>query len=273
MIVFSDSLVLVDPTTQFSLANPIIGYNNIVIPSQIAASSEDASGFYPATNMANPATNLKWKAAGDADATIIITNLDAVDLEYIGIARHNLGTIKSTISVDGSTDGGSTYSEALIDPFMQVTDDPIVCRFTKANYTNLRITLASNSDVPQIAVIYCGALLTLQRRIYVGHTPITLGRSRSNVNGMSESGQFLGRLFISQGRATAVSMKNLTPDWYRTYFDPFVDAAGEIPFFFAWRPEDYPDEVGYCWLAADPKPVNQASNGMMSVDLSFGGLG
>lgn len=271
MIVFSDSLVLIDQS-QFDLTSPIIGYDNIVTVSNIAASSEDSSGFYPATNMANPATNLKWKAASDADTTIILTNTDSVDLEYVGLARHNLGTIKSNISVDASTDGGSTYV-SLISAFMPANDDPLICRFTKANYTNIRITMASNLDVPQIAVCYCGDLLTLQRRIYVGHTPITMGRNRVNVNGMSESGQFLGRLFISKSRATTASMKNLTPDWYREYFDPFVEAAGEIPFFFAWRPSDYPDEVGYCWLVSEPKPVNQSSNGMMSVDLSVGGIG
>lgn len=272
MLVISKSLVLTSPD-QFSVNNPVIGYQNILTTSIIASSSADASGFYPITNVVNPATYTKWKAADNTSQTITITPPN-VNTEYIGIARHNLGTQKISVKVEGATvaPGGVPTYFTLIDEQLFPNDSPLLLRFTRANYLSLRITLGSGLAAAQIAVIYCGTLLTLQRRIYVGHVPITMGRKTVTTNGMSENGQFLGRLFVSEGRTSAISMKNVTPDWYRQYFDPFVEAAGEIPWFFAWRPQDYPLEVGYCWFPSDAKPTNQSANGLMSCDIAVNGI-
>lgn len=267
MLVISKSLVLTSPD-QFSVNNPVIGYQNLVTPANLSASSADASGFYPITNAANPATYTKWKAGSSAAQTITIIPGD--ETEFVGIARHNLGSQQISLLVEGSFDG-VTFT-TLVDEQLFPNDSPVLARFTRQNYQVLRLTLGAGLAPAQIAVIYAGPLLTLQRRIYVGHTPITMGRKRTITSGMSESAQFLGRILVSEGRASAVSAKNMTPDWYREYFDPFIDAAGEIPFFFAWRPEDYPLEVGYCWLAADPNPSNSTANGMMAVDLSIAGI-
>jgi hypothetical protein len=52
---------------------------------------------------------------------------------------------------------------------------------------------------------------------------------------------------------------------------PFTTSGKGTPFFFAWRPASYPRETGYVWLTGDPVPVNQRSNGMMSVGLDYDG--
>jgi hypothetical protein len=99
-----------------------------------------------------------------------------------------------------------------------------------------------------------------------------MGRSISMSSLRSVNGNFLGRIVLGRKVATQVNLQNLTPDWYRTYMAPFVLAAEEIPFFFAWRPSSYPNEIGYAWLTSDPKPVNQRTNGMMQVDLALEGV-
>jgi hypothetical protein len=125
---------------------------------------------------------------------------------------------------------------------------------------------------PTIAVVYAGALLVLQRRIYVGHTPIPYGRSAKITNGRSESGNFLGRIVLNEKTQSAVKMQNLTPAWYRQHLDPFIAASKEAPFFFAWRPLSYPREVGYAWMTNDPQPSNARANGMMQIDLQMTGI-
>jgi hypothetical protein len=134
------------------------------------------------------------------------------------------------------------------------------------------LRLQPGTAAPTIAVVYCGALLVLQRRMYVGHTPINMGRDVSHASHRSVSGNFLGRIVLGRKTGTSVALQNLTPDWYRTYMHPFVLAAEEIPFFFAWRPSSYPNEIGYAWLTQDPKPSNQRTNGMMQVDLQLEGV-
>jgi hypothetical protein len=128
------------------------------------------------------------------------------------------------------------------------------------------------SEAPTAAVLYTGALLVLQRRIYVGHTPITMGRTSKITNARSESGNFLGRIVLNEMTETSVSIQNLTPDWYRSQLDPFIRASKETPFFFAWRPGDYANEVGYAWITDDPQPSNQRSNGMMQIDFQMRGI-
>jgi hypothetical protein len=63
----------------------------------------------------------------------------------------------------------------------------------------------------------------------------------------------------------------MTPGWYRQNFDPFLVAAKDSPFFWAWRPFSFATEVGYVWLRNDPKVVNQRTNGMMNVSLEISG--
>ena len=111
-----------------------------------------------------------------------------------------------------------------------------------------------------------------QRRIYVGHTPLTYAKKTKISTGRSESGQFLGRIVISELSQATVELDNMTPDWYRLYLQPFIDHAKTLPFFFAWRPLTYPNEVGYAWVMNDPALLNSRSNGMCKTTIEMGGI-
>ena len=154
------------------------------------------------------------------------------------------------------------------------TDDlPLIFRFNgQAALSAIRLNLGIGLAIPTAAVIYTGRAMTFQRRVYVGHTPITMGRTTNIVSGMSESGNFLGRIVLGESRHSQVTLKNLTPSWYRSYMEPFINAAVEFPFFFAWRPSSYPNETGFCWLSSDAVPSNSLPNGMMSVQLNLTGV-
>lgn len=267
----------------FNADSPIIGYENLVTAANITATTENAD--YPVTNLANPATHLMWvSGAGsptsDEYITVNLTNAEntAEDVDYLAIARHNFGSNFTPVSVEGLLEEGGSPNDyvELVSAQLLPNDGPVIFRFTKQALFGIRLRIHETvSDLflaPQLAVMYVGELLQLQRRIYVGHTPINLGREIQVVNHRSISSAFLGRIVVGEKRKSSVNMMNLTPDWYREYFDPFVIAAQEIPFFFAWRPGDYPLEVGYCWLTSDPMPSNQRSNGMMQVSLELEGV-
>ena len=157
--------------------------------------------------------------------------------------------------------------------FTPSDDLPLIFRFAlQTAPTAVRLLLGTGNAIPQAAVLYVGQSLIFQRRVYVGHSPITMGRKTNVTNGMSESGNFLGRIKIGESRVTSVALKNLSPASYRLLMDPFIASATQYPFFFAWRPGTYPLETGFCWLTADAVPVNQLANGMMSVTLSLAGI-
>ncbi|MGI9159853.1 MAG: hypothetical protein ACR2K1_08890 [Saprospiraceae bacterium] len=266
MIVFQSGLALVSGT-DLNADSPVVGYANKVTTGNVAATTAQAN--YPATNLANPATHLFWKGnAATATEDLIISGLTGTS-DYVGIAKHNFGTAGIVVTLAGSTDGSTYTTLATHTP---TTDLPIMFLVAAAAYTNFRIRLTVGATKPQAAVVYCGEALRFQRRIYVGHTPITLGRRITKMIGRSQSGNYLGNVVIGEDRATSVALQNLTASWYRAYMDPFVVAAQTAPFFFAWRPTSYPSEIGYAWLGSDPVPSNQRANGMLQIDLQLVGV-
>jgi hypothetical protein len=275
-VVISSSLTVVAGVDGLNTDSPIIGYQNLVTSTNITATTEDID--FPIINLANPATHLRWKSGAgspSSDEYITVTLDTPEQIDYVGIAVHNFGTSSAPVSIEGTIEapGGSPdpWFE-LITPHLLPDDGPVIFRFNPQSLHSVRLRIQSGQVTPYLAVIYVGALLVLQRRIYVGHTPIKLGRRLSIANHRSISGNFLGRIVLSEKTGTNIALKNLTPSWYRSYMDPFVVAAQEIPFFFAWRPGSYPNEAGYCWLTDDPEPVNQSSNGMMQISFEVEGV-
>jgi hypothetical protein len=112
----------------------------------------------------------------------------------------------------------------------------------------------------------------LQRRIYVGHRPLLFNERANLVSGRSEGGQFLGRIVLGSFNEGSISQSNVTPDFYRELVEPWRQSGVTRPFFFAWRPGDYPEEAAYCWGANDMEVSNQHPNGMMQFSLSVQGI-
>jgi hypothetical protein len=268
MIVFSDSLVTAAASdATIDLKAPCIGYESYVTVDTVAATDE-ADGF-PATNLANVSTASLWKAA-DASGTkyITITPTTASDLDYIAVARHNFGTAQIAVTVEAREQSIDPWAE-IVEEFMPTNDNALILRFEETTYHSIRLKLAAGSLPAQAAVVYTGKLLVMQRRIYVGHAPITMSRQTNIVTGVSEGGNFLGRVMTGETLKTAVSVQNLTAAWVRSDLDPFIQSARTAPFFWAWRPETYPNETGFAWVDGDIRPNNARSNGMMSVEFAI----
>ena len=242
--------------------NGVMCFDNVVTANNTTASSSTVEN--PITNISNPSTAFIWEATSAVTQTITI-NSDASEVDYIGIARHNLNQAGLTVSVK--------YNGVVVVAPQAVSDDQAIIVFTSlATPTTIEIIIAGATDAPRIGVLYIGKKLELQRAIYVGHTPITYGRDRVTVNGVSENGQFLGEIVVRQTNSTQVSLQNLTPEWYRAELDPYFASLPRAPCFFAWRPVKYAAEVGYVWVEGNPKPSNQRSNGMMQIDWNFKGI-
>jgi hypothetical protein len=271
-VVISGSLVLGGETIGggvITANNPVIGYRTLVNASNVSATTQ-AAGF-PASNLANPSTNLRWQGqASGADQFVTLALNTNEQVDYLGIARHNLASAQIPVSIEALN--ASSVWVPLAGPVILPNDGPVLFRFTPQGITSIRVRMQPGNAAPTAAVIYAGKLLVLMRRIYVGHTPINFGRRAKVTNARSESGNFLGRIVLSEMTETSVQLQDLTPGWFRSEIDPFVKASKEQPFFFAWRPGDYPFEVGYCWMTNDPRPSNQRANGMMQMSFEMAGI-
>lgn len=270
MIVISDDVVL-SPTLQaqgIDGRNPRIGWHNLVTQSNVTA--DGSATDHPVSYIGNPATYLYWKGANSDAQTVSVSLSSAKTVNYMALARHNLGTSGAEYVIESSTDG-NTWTE-LTDARVLPNDHSLIHEFEDTFASHFRISIGSGSRAPEIGVMYLGSILRLQRRIYVGHTPITYGRQSKVTTNFSEDGQFLGRIVQSRMYESSVSLQNITPDWYREELDPFFHDAVENPFFIAWRPSQYPTETGYVWLKGDASMSNQRSNGMVTAEFSFQGI-
>ena len=277
MIVISRDLVLSSPEADdgFNGDQPLIGYHNLVTATNITQNGGSAISGYPLTNIANPSTFLEWRANETTETRIEVAISTTDELDYVGVARHNFATGRIPVSIEGAVEVDSSGDPEwfeLIPDMMLADDRPIIFQFTSQSLRNIRIRMQPGEDKPRMAVMYVGRLLKLQRRIYIPHVPINYGVDADVVNGMSESGNFLGRIVLSQKTGTSVALKNLTPVWVRNYLIPFIKASKTTPFFFAWRPATYNKEVGFAWMTNQPKPANQLGNGMMAIELQMTGI-
>jgi hypothetical protein len=235
----------------------------------VVADTENAD--FPASNLANPATHLVWLASPDspaADEYLTVTTSYADDLDYVGIARHNLGSANIPVSIEGFAGSWEEIVEETILP----DDGPALFRFDPAVYSQVRVRLQPGDAAATIAVLYVGKLLVMERRIYVGHTPLDHARKTRVVNARSESGNYLGSIVLSQFAESSAAFQLINPAWYRANLDPFLTQGKGTTFFFAWRPTSYPHEVGYAWLTNDPMPKPVTPSHLIEVELQMGGI-
>lgn len=261
--------------------NPIIGWQSILTPSDIVTTNSIPDR--PAINLWNPDTSSFWQGidvtgSPSASATFYIrlNNASNRPVDYIAIAKHNFGTVGYAYTVQHSTDG-TTFTD-ITSPRVIATNDAIMDYFDSRTSVAFRIrlqkTLAGTPAVisaPIAAHVKMGAVLILQRRIYVGHRPATIAKNVRKINNGSESGQYLGAIITRSYHTTEVQQQNNTPSYIRSYIKPFIDHVNghyaedntaPCTFFFAWRPGDYPQEIVYGWTGDNIQPENQASDSM-----------
>lgn len=268
MIIYAPDVPrIVSPSLEINGNSPLIGWRNVVTLDALTASSETTDN--PAANLTVPSTYARWEASAAADQTLTVTLNSANPVDYIAIAGHNLGSAGITVAVE--TDTGSGYS-AYVPATTVDNDGPLIIQLAPKYLTGIKVKLATGSAAPYISTFYVGRLLKLQRRIYVGHSPLSLNVNDEVTIGRSERGHFLGRVILSSTAQGSINLQNLSPDWVREHLMPWRRAGRDQPFFFAWRPHKYPDEVALCWFANNPSISNQRTNGMMQFSANIGGI-
>ncbi|NGP18926.1 discoidin domain-containing protein [Devosia aurantiaca] len=266
MIVLSRGLLL-EPSTSVSLEAPVILWESVVTRDTITASSEHED--YPATNLATDSTIERWRAAAAGLVTIEVDSAGE-EVDAIGIARHNFGS-NHTISIEAeiAQNSGAQWVE-VIAPNMLPDNSPVLFRFAPIVANRFRIHINGGNTPPSAAVIYAGKLLVLPHGISAGHVPLDQAHETQLANGRSEAGNFLGRIITGQSAQTTASFDMLPIGWYYEAMEPFIARGTTGPFFFAWLPQDRPQDVGFAWLNADPRP--SMGSLFFDVSLDIGGI-
>lgn len=266
-LIISPSPVLSAPP-QFDRALPIIGWDNQITVEGTAADSEALN--YPASNVANPSTNLLWKSESTDTQYLTFALNEERPSDYIGIARHNLGSGGVVVSIEIQPYDGEEWVE-LVEGFVVPDDAPILVRFLENVASGMRIKMVPLATPPEIAVVYIGNLMVVPMDIPAGHTPLIDGRVTRTTAGNSEAGDYLGSIVLSQKLASSVSFQYLDEDWYREVMRPFVRRGRGTAFFWSGFPESRPREAGFAWLTSDPRP-NFIGNEWVDISFEMGGI-
>lgn len=269
-IVISDDIVLSEEEVDAGVNanNPRIGWHNLLTVDNVTASAS-ATG-YPVANLANPATSLRWKGTSTSVHTVQITLAEAEKVNYFGLVGHNFGTDGTNIKLQSSTNG-SDWTD-VTDARVLANDFAFMEEFADVEARYFRLHMTPQTLAPQLAVLHIGRVLRMPRRLFVGYKPPTLNRNTTVSSGHSESGQFLGRVKRRQMLESDVNFENIKQEWVRSTFEEFMVAAETKPYFFAWRPGRWPNEVAYMWSMGDIDITNQLPNGMVSISWSMQGI-
>jgi hypothetical protein len=284
VIIYPQALIASELAAGRPLTHSRIGYQTFTRDLTIAAvtaSTEEDEG--PRDAPLRPDTVEFWRpTALPATWQLDLGAQESVD--YVGIAAHTLGSNAVSILVETSTGAfvGSPSAQdwsTFASSHTPSDDSPIMFLDASRTARYVRITLEGaggsprTEDIPRLAVVHVGAVLAMSRPLFGGHRPLDLSRETELHRSLSRGGQFLGQGFRRHGVSGSAEFKHLTASWYRTNFDPFVKAARQYPFFFAWRPQTYTDGVVYAWCRDDIRPSNMGVRDFMQVSFAMQGIG
>jgi hypothetical protein len=248
----------------FSLKHARILYLNKLIGSAVTTSLGTNGSLVLIPNTAD-----RW--AITTTSFITFTLPAAVSIDTIGIGAHNLGSTNYVISFQYSVTDVSSF--VTFKPAQTPTDDTAVMSHISTSVSARRVRIIlTGSGSAFVGSIYAGIALQMQRPFFAGHSPLPLSARTVRYSSVTEGGNFVGEQIRRLGFRTSAPFKNLSNDWYRLYFQPFVIHARTLPFYFAWNLDQYPTDVGYCKTNEDITPA-YGSLDMFNVSFDMVGFG
>lgn len=245
----------------------VIGYQSIITAANLSGTVGTLG--HPVWALLSGATWETYQPT-TVPATISVFDAEPQTADYLAVAGYGLYSAGVTVRVDSSPDTVTWTAQVTL----TATNDSsaLIGTFTPVTTRYWRI-IVSGTSLPHICAIYLGQHLEMERGIYGGHSPILLSASTAMRANVSERGWWLGRTVERQGTRSNYRFQNLSPDWYRDNFDPFVKAAVTKPFFIQWRPQ-LPNETAYAWVTSDARTSNIGKRGLMAAEFeveSFNG--
>lgn len=249
--------------------HPRICYNNLAAGAGVTlTASTEASTSFAKENVVDPATWNFWQPSSQ-NSYIDVDFGTGTAVNYIAIRGHNCGTQGNVVNIQYS-DNASPESFTTIDTHTPTDDSIILFLFATETRQKFRIEFTGGS-VPTVGNIWVGTQLVMPQQIYGGHTPIIFAKKTVVRPTRSETGQYLGRSLVRQGVVLQADFTHLTASWVRANLEDFINDAATKPFFFAWRPTTYVEEICYIFTGDDLSASNMGVKDLMQFSLSGGG--
>ena len=227
------------------MGNPVFAADNRLDVDPVTSNPIADTGF-PIANLSDDRLFTFYKTSGDNTAIFIETDAgvgNTVDVDYISIMAHNLGTVTNDTVFDFRH--GNTVIDTDIIIGVPVNDDKIVFnQFTKVTNRKFQLKITTSGGfipfIPSIGQLQWGKRVESDGFIQVGFDP-----ESEQVRGRftrSQVGNILGAISTVSTRFADISIPFLTNAFIRDNtvggFKDFWDnhASKLKPFVFAWNP-------------------------------------
>lgn len=238
---------------------PVVAYRNLLESGVVTASSE-AAGFEKENAFDGIGTDYWMPAAGGVN-WIQATTPVSEDVDYVAIGRHTLGTESAECVIQHWNGAAWTNS---CDPFTPVDDDVLLVLFDAVSNTQHRLHI-NCAGTPRVGALSFGRRLTMEQGIFAGHAPEKLNRVNRVSGGRTEGGAFLPSNIVRSGVDSRISLSHLSASFVFAEVDPLMRHLEQRkPFFWAWRPLGFPDQVVWAKAVDDPRCVPMQPGGPQS---------
>jgi hypothetical protein len=241
---------------------PRIGWR--AITGTVTASS--AAAGYEASRAVGFETYDGWKPTA-LPARWDVQAAAATTASYMGVAAHDL---------DGYTVAPQRWlSGAWVDiaPARVISgSSAIFWLFPGVSSDRFALRIVSGPGLPVVGHIRFGSVLKVPRHATYTGDPLDEGETVRMRQNLSETGEYLGAVVEGNGLTGRLEIEHL-PETFRLgewrQFKQFAERAGT--FFVAPKPNSYPGEVAYAWLAGRANVTRQIPKrditGSVSLDI------
>jgi hypothetical protein len=228
---------------------PIIGYHDLLVDGTVSGDGTNPENAY------DQRTDDAW-ATGAASGYLETVLGSADTCDYMAVVGHTLATRSATIKAQYWT--GAAYSDIPGATATPTADTAFMVLFPQSvSTTKFKIVVTTDGSAATLAVVQLGNRLNLQRGIRGGYSSPRFARDDQYYNAITVGGKLTGRSLISSGVSGTLQLSNLDSEWVRTDLEAFLTASRTRGWFVMWHPDEYDDEVAYCYTTGTPRPSEQ----------------
>jgi len=260
---------------------PIIGLSPVsavaVSTSNSPTTTDAEDADFPIENLLNQAMHLRWASNSTTADVFLDATLLPDTTNYVAFANHNFSGL--TITIYGYTNNSPSDQVEIFAATLIADNSPLLMEFPEGSYAQIRVKLSGPLGVRTCAVMHAGLLLRMNRGVKVetDHAPVYQATKIDVLSGLSESGNFIGRLVRNQVAETKYEFTQIDEDFFNVLtgtplweFTKFY--APNYPFFIAWAPNDYPADLGFMWTTADILPLQNPITRRFAMTLQVRGI-
>lgn len=218
----------------------------ILIDNRFADGTPVASGTaagFDARHIADTRPFTFWRAPAVGTYTIKVDSGSAKVADALALCGHNLASIGATVSVESSPDNAAWTTR--LAAFAPASDYALLRTFASATVKWWRITIIAPAGIPELAVCFIGARLTLPAPPDAPYIPCE--QDSEEESPISEGGFPLATAIKFKPIRTKPSFSNLPRAWVFDTFRPVWEdyLSNRSLFFWAWDLATYPNDFVY----------------------------